>query len=127
MSNLTPQEEQDLAVLRFRLRVVIGVIFGALIGVGLHVALNSDLHCSEADSGVCSALIWVVLVPLGLITLAPLWMPYLKLTYFASPWHLAFNAFFSESISLVIGLSINAAIVGGLIAYFTGKRKLRKH
>jgi hypothetical protein len=121
-----PQEEIFFAKIRFAFQILFRTISGAAVGFLISNILEININCSEADSGLCAAFIWTVVVPLGILTLAFVWGPYVKASYLAYPWYLLLNMFFSESTATTIGLMINGAIISLLLAYLKVLKQGRK-
>lgn len=102
-------------------RVVTGALIGALVGVlvvgtalGIAEALKGK---NEGNSGAFSVLVWIVAVPLMMVTLAPLWIDHVRLAYVAMPWYLGLVYFMPETMAISVGFVVNSAFIGAGVAY----------
>lgn len=126
MSNLSPAEEYELAVIRWRFRVGLGFVFGAIVGVVINVWMRSSSFCSEADSSFCAFLIWIVLIPLLTVTLAFLWLPLFQTHQVSWPWSFILQAWVPVPVANAIGLTLNMSILFGVLSYWRERKRKPK-
>lgn len=123
MRKLSPSEEYELAVIRWRFRVGLGFVFGAVVGVAINVWMRSGALCSEADSSFCAFLIWIVLIPLMTVTLAFLWLPLFQTHQVSWPWSFLLQAWLPVPVANAIGLTLNMAILFGALSYWRERKR----
>lgn len=127
MKTLSPLEAYQLALIRWRVRVVSGFVLGAFVGVVIDVWMRSNVFCSEADSGFCALLIWMVLLPLSVVTLAFLWAPLFKSYQVALPWSQLLQVWFSAPVANTIGLTLNMSILFGFLTFWRERKRKPKY
>lgn len=102
-----------------RQRVILGAVFGGLLGFAITLLVGSIEMCSPNDSGACAMFVFVVvflmafvLGGMGLSSPADL----------ALPWSAVAGHLLPSSLSLAIGAGINGALLGALIAFWRSKK-----
>ena len=104
-----------------RSRAVKGALFGAAAACALICIAFSFSAWSEGknegNSGLFSAIVWGLLVPLAIVTFAPLWMEHVHLWFVAAPWHLVLNQVIPSQLSIAVGFILNCACLGAIAGY----------
>lgn len=110
---------------RMTVYAVCGVLLTSVICVLVTFFYMDATAWSEGKNASNSGgfvLVALVLVFLGAVTLAPLWMDYVHLYYIAFPWYYIFRLFAPDVLAISIGFVVN----GGLIGAFVARIKYKK-